>query len=328
MMASRGGEARYGSRRRPSSGRGLMLAAFAAFILGGGLVGYIVWHNMSRDTQDAAASPAPSRPSPSAASTAIQGPPSAVIAPSPSPLVEALDADTSAEAVEVVRTVAEQQGGLDQRLAAAEQRLARLDLQTEAAAGNAARAEALLIAFATRRLIQRGDELGYLADQLRLRFGDDRPNAVNTIIAFSRSDPPIRLDGLLARLKGLGPQLRERSSGPSWESFRRELGELFVIRREDTPSAQPQERLERARIALEQGRYRSAIEEVRAMPGADKAATWIADAERYASAMEALENIEAAAVLDQRGVRDGEGRRVAELGRSRQVQSDGEREAD
>jgi hypothetical protein len=233
------------------------------------------------------------------------------ISPSPSPLVEALEgAKTPEQAVEVVRNVAQQQGGLDQRLAAAEQRLARLDLQAQAAAGNAARAEALLIAFATRRLIQRGDELGYLADQLRLRFGDDRPNAVSTIISFSRSDPPIRLDGLLARLKGLGPELSQSSSGPSFAAFRRELGALFTIRRESTPSARPEERLERARIALEQGRYRSAIEEVRALPGAAKAESWIADAERYAAAMEALENIEAAAVLDQRGVRDREGKRV------------------
>src|SRR5687768_6150622 len=41
------------------------------------------------------------------------------------------------------RVMAETQGGLDQRVAAMEQRLARLDLQTQAAAGNAARAEGL-----------------------------------------------------------------------------------------------------------------------------------------------------------------------------------------
>ena len=51
--------------------------------------------------------------------------------------------------------ITQQQGGIDQRLAAAEQRLARLDLQAQAAAGNAARAEGLLIAFATRRRLFR-----------------------------------------------------------------------------------------------------------------------------------------------------------------------------
>ncbi|MEM6828827.1 MAG: hypothetical protein AAF553_12850, partial [Pseudomonadota bacterium] len=198
-------EPRYGSRRKSSSMKGALLASGASFLLGGALVGYVLWYN-SEDEQPVAA---PSTdvaglletPAPSTA-------PSATVSPTPTPLAEVLEeADTPEEAVEAVTRVAEQQGGLDQRLAAAEQRLTRLDIQAQSAAGNAARAEALLIAFATRRLIERGDELGYLADQLRLRFGDERPNAVNTIITFSRSDPPIRLDGLLARLDGLGPQL-------------------------------------------------------------------------------------------------------------------------
>ncbi|MEO1729795.1 MAG: hypothetical protein AAFR64_03555 [Pseudomonadota bacterium] len=284
------------------------MTSAASFLIGGALVGYVVYYNTNGDEAEpeaiAQAVEATSAPTPAAL-------PSAIISPTPAQLAEALEeADTPEETVEAVTRVAEQQGGLDQRLAAAEQRLTRLDLQAQAAAGNAARAEALLIAFATRRLIERGDELGYLADQLRLRFGDERPNSVNTIISFSRSDPPIRLDGLLARLDGLGPQLQERREGPSWEAFSRELGELFVIRRKSTPSSQPERRLERARYAMEQGRYRSAIEEVRGMPGAERAEAWIADAERFASVMDALENIETAAVLDQRGLRDGSGNRV------------------
>ncbi|MEE4288416.1 MAG: hypothetical protein V2J14_03520 [Erythrobacter sp.] len=303
-------ESKYGSRRKSSSLRGPLIASLASFLLGGALVGYVAWYNGTKVEEaksniERVTSINPS-PSPSAQ-------PSAAVSPSPTPLAEALgEARTPAAAVEVVRSVAEQQGGIEQRLAAAEQRLTRLDIQAQSAAGNAARAEALLIAFATRRLIERGDELGYLADQLRLRFGDDRPNAVTTIISFSRSNPPIRLDGLLARLDGLGPQLQQTSEGPSWEAFKRELGQLFVIRRESTPSSLPERRLERARFALEQGRVRSAIEEVRGLPGADRAEAWIADAERYAAAMEALENIEAAAVLDQRGLRDGAGNRVAQ----------------
>ena len=286
------------------------MASAASFILGGALVGYIFYYNGEKAEEASAQVEGVASLSPSPTPAAL---PSAAIAPSPTPLVEAIEeADTPEEAAEVVTSVADQLGGLDQRLAAAEQRLTRLDIQAQSAAGNAARAEALLIAFATRRLIERGDELGYLADHLRLRFGDERPNAVNTIISFSRSDPPIRLDGLLARLDGLGPQLQERSEGPSWDAFTREVSELFVIRRESTPSSQPERRLQRARFAMEQGRYRSAIEEVRGLPGADRADAWIADAERFASAMEALENIETAAVLDQRGLRDGSGNRVAQ----------------
>lgn len=299
-MATQAGASQYGSRRKPSSGRGLFLAALLSFVIGGALAGWVVWYNLKDNRADAplAAASAPADASPAAEpGSALPGKAAALA-----------DAQQAEQAVE---RVAEQQGGLDQRLAAAEQRLTQLDLQAQAAAGNAARAESLLIAFATRRAVERGAELGYLADQLRLRFGDQWPNAVGTIIEFSRK--PIRLDGLVARLEGLGPQLNESSEGPSWAAFQREIGQLFVVRRESTPSPQPQRRLERARWALEQGRYQAAIDEVKGMPGAAKAEAWIADAERYKKAMDALEVIETAAVLDQRGLRDGAGNPVRQL---------------
>lgn len=290
-MASQPGSSSYGSPPRRGSVRGLILAALLAFAAGGGLVGW-----MMRDRPEAARQGAPAKPAVVAAPAGSA--PGPALGAAPTPLAE-------------VERVAEQQGGLDQRLAATEQRLAKLDLQAQAAAGNAARAESLLIAFATRRAIERGAELGYLADQLRLRFGDQWPNAVSTIIEFSRK--PVRLDSLTARLDGLGPQLRKSDEGPSWTSFKRELTELFVVRRESTPSPEPQRRLERARWALEQGRYQAAINEVKAMPGVAKAQSWIADAERYKTAMDALEVIETAAVLDQRGLRDGAGNPVQQL---------------
>lgn len=298
MASSQPDASQYGSRPKPSSGRGLILAAIAAFIVGGALVGWVMWYNFQPGRLGA----------PRADMVAERGTgdvPATAVTAKPTPLADAIKAE------QAVERVAEQQGGLDQRLAAAEQRLTQLDLQAQAAAGNAARAESLLIAFATRRAVERGAELGYLSDQLRLRFGDQWPNAVGTIIEFSRG--PIRLDELVARLEGLAPQLRQSSEGPSWGAFQRELGQLFVVRRESTPSPQPERRLERARWALEQGRYKAAIDEVKGMPGADKADAWIRDAERYRKAMDALEVIETAAVLDQRGLRDGAGNPVRQL---------------
>jgi hypothetical protein len=286
-------EPNNGSRRKPSSGRSLLVAVLAAFLAGGALAGWVMWNMLQSETTGTAVSPQAAKA------------PGGGLSPSPTPLAAAFKAE------QAVERVAEQQGGLDQRLAAAEQRLSRLDLQAQAAAGNAARAESLLIAFATRRAVERGAELGYLSDQLRLRFGDQWPNAVSTIIDFSRN--PVRLDGLVARLEGLGSQLRESSEGPSWAAFQREMSQLFVVRRESTPSPQPQRRLERARWALEQGRYQNAIDEVKGMPGADKAEAWIKDAERYRKVMEAMEVIETAAVLDQRGLRDGAGNPVRQL---------------
>ena len=286
-----------------------MLAALASFLAGGALVGYVVWYNLADEEPVVAAADAPpALPDADAVGSEDEAALEPPANPSPSPLSEvaaALEEGDGEAAAEAVTRVAEQQGGIDQRLAAAEQRLAQLDLQAQAAAGNAARAEGLLIAFATRRSVERGAELGVLADQLRLRFSDQYPNAVRTILNFSRN--PIRIDNLTARLDGLGPQLVEQEEGLSFERVWSELGQLFVIRRESTPSSQPELRLERARTALEQGRYDNAIDEIRGLPGADQAQAWIADAERFRNAMEALEVIETAAVLDQSGLRDGAG---------------------
>lgn len=299
-MASQSDPSAYDSPRKTGSARALIVAALLAFIAGGALVGWVMWYNLAGERAQAAraagAAPVVANPGPIAVQSAAPG--SAVAA-------------AAIKASQTAARVAEQQGGLDQRLAAAEQRLTQLDLQAQAAAGNAARAESLLIAFATRRAVERGAQLGYLGDQLRLRFGDQWPNAVSTIADFSRS--PIRLDQLVARLEGLAPQLAQSSQGPSWAAFQRELSQLFVVRRQSTPSPQPERRLERARRALEQGRYQAAIDEVKGMPGADKADAWIRDAERYKKAMEALEVIETAAVLDQRGLRDGAGNPVNQL---------------
>jgi len=56
------------------------------------------------------------------------------------------------------------------------------------AAGNAARAEGLLVAIAARRAIDNGTPLGYLTDQLRLRFGSSQSEAVIAIRIKKTSD--------------------------------------------------------------------------------------------------------------------------------------------
>ncbi|MGB5780174.1 MAG: mitofilin family membrane protein [Allopontixanthobacter sediminis] len=290
---------RYSSQasRKTSPLRTILWATGGSFLLGASLVGYIAY-KMDGNWDSVVKS------DPATEIAAVADDTGAMPGPTPSP-TETAKAEAAEQAVE---RVAEQQGGLDQRLAAAEQRLAQLDLQTQAATGNAARAEGLLIAFATRRTMERGAELGYLADQLRIRFSDALPNAVSTIIETSRN--PITLDQLLARLEGLGPELSDSTEEPSFDRFRRELSELFIIRRESSPSPQPERRLERARYFLESGRVSAAIEEVKMLPGASRASVWIKDAERYAAAQQALDLIETSAVLEPRRLRDGEGNLV------------------
>lgn len=287
---------RYSSPSSRTSGslKPILAVAVAAFLFGALAVGYFAWssgfHFGLRSEPEAVEPAAEETPEPQP-----------ILSPTPAPSPAAPEAAAN----ERVEQVVEQQGGIDQRLAAAEQRLARLDLQAQAAAGNAARAEGLLIAFAARRSLDRGAELGYLADQLRLRFGDAKPNSVATVIEFSRN--PVTLDVLVARLEGLAPELTEATDDPLLERIGHELSQLFVIRRETTPSPRPERRIERARFFLESGRVNKAIEEVANLPGAEQAKRWIADAERYVAAQRALDLIETSAVLEPRRLRDGSG---------------------
>jgi hypothetical protein len=236
-------------------------------------------------------------------------PVSIAASPAPTPSAAASDSTAARQAVAQVQQVVQQQGGLDSRVAAMEQRLSKLDLQLQAASGNASRTEGLLVAFAARRAVERGAPLGYLSDQLQLRFGEAHPDSVRTIVDFSRS--PVTLDQLMARLQAMAPDLvkaPKNEGAISW--LGREISNLFVIRRETTPSPEPERRLERARLFLESGRIKPAVAEVRQMPNAPEAASWIADAERYVAARDALDLLETTAILEPRGLRNGAGQRI------------------
>src|SRR3546814_289458 len=84
------------------------------------------------------------------------------------------------------------------RVSELEDRMSRIKVQAQAASGNAARAEGLLIAFAARRALDTGGPLGYIEGQLRLRFGRAQPRAVATIINAARE--PATLQDLQAGL--------------------------------------------------------------------------------------------------------------------------------
>ncbi len=291
-------------RQFRSNARPIIATALGAFLLGGAVVGYFAWRSGPAAPEEPLTQEQALQPEEAAGLR----PPSPGSSPLPNPTPSATA--SRAAAAKAVAQITQQQGGIDQRLAAAEQRLARLDLQAQAAAGNAARAEGLLIAFATRRAIEKKAELGYLADQVRLRFGDALPNAVNTVITFSRN--PVTISDLTAELEGLAPELEENRQGSGLAQFSEEIGRLFTIRRETTPSPQPQMRLERARTFLQSGRVEAAIAEVRNMPGAESARGWLVDAERYVAARRALDLIETSAVLEPQRLRDGLGNRIAQ----------------
>lgn len=202
-------------------------------------------------------------------------------------------------------------GGVETRLALLEERMARLDLEASAASGHAARAEGLLIAFAARRVIARGGDLGFIEDQLRLRFGGAQPEAVRTVIDFARD--PLTLDELSGALDNLAPGLADAPQADrGWGWIMNELSGLFVVRSGTAPSPTSSDYVRRARLQLASGRVADAIAEVQKMPGAEKATPWIEGARRYDNAQAALDVIETAAMLEPRRLRDAGAREIDE----------------
>lgn len=185
--------------------------------------------------------------------------------------------------------------GVNAKVAALEQRLMELNQQAVAAASNATHAESLLVAFAARRAIDKGEPLGPVEQQLRLCFGDTQPNAVDRIIDASAR--PVTLAALSETFVKLEASLAGGSPEEStWTWLKREADELFVIRHGDTPSPTPRSRLQRTRAALAGGRVEDAVLEVERMPGRDAATEWLASARDFMMTHRALDQIEAAAL--------------------------------
>ncbi|WP_206066291.1 hypothetical protein [Novosphingobium sp. ERN07] len=202
---------------------------------------------------------------------------------------------TAAEAVANQAQIDAQISTATARLATLEQRLAELNQQALAASGNATHAEALLLAFAARRAVERGQPLGWIEAQLRARFGQTQGAAVDRVIAASAT--PVTLTQLGEEFELLGAELVGGSKNEgTWDWFSRQVSDLFVIRHDDSPSPAPEVRLDRTRAFLAGGKVEAAVAEVEKMPGREVANDWIVRARDYMATQRALDQIEAAAL--------------------------------
>ena len=125
----------------PRNGRRIVIGLLTLLLIGVGLAAWLVWRgsiDLAGLTGD--------RPTAPAAKLAE---------PAPAYVPPAQTAATPGSAAPAISPPAPG-GPVETRLALLEDRLSRLDLRAEAASGNAARAEGLLIAFAARRTIDRG----------------------------------------------------------------------------------------------------------------------------------------------------------------------------
>jgi hypothetical protein len=183
-----------------------------------------------------------------------------------------------------------------QRIAALEQRLSQVENSSQRAEGFAGRADALVVAFAARRAIDRGVALGYLENLLVDRFGAQHQAAVATIITASHQ--PVRLGELTTEYEALGPELRRGDPKDSWwTGFKREMGSLVELHRADKPAMSAEARYTRAQLRLSSGDVDQALAETMRMPGAARASDWTQKARRYVAAHRALDEIESAALL-------------------------------
>ena len=262
------------SAPRRKSGFGTLLFALVAFLLGAGLVGYFAWHGeLARYLPARDGGRQSSATDGGSATTGDAAAANAAAAPQREAVVS-----------------------LEARLAMLESRFALLDFKADAASGNAARAEGLLIASAARRLVERGQSLGYVADQLRLRFADAQPQAVETITTFARN--PVTIDQLSARLEALAPDLTNTAPSTNLlERARQEVASLLTVHSDSPMLLTPAARIDRARLMLTARRIGSAIDEVERLPGAEAANKWIADARRFDATQQALDLVETTAML-------------------------------
>jgi hypothetical protein len=187
-------------------------------------------------------------------------------------------------------------GAPPEEIAQIQDRLSRVETTTQRVEGSAGRADALLVAFAARRSIDRGVALGYLEPLLVDRFGQSHARAVATIVTGSHS--PVRLSDLIDQYRELSPQLRSSAPEESfWTQFKREMGSVIEIRHADRPSTQPDARYAKALSQLQDGEVDAALAETMRLPGASYAQPWIRQARQYVAVHRALDEIESGALL-------------------------------
>lgn len=194
-----------------------------------------------------------------------------------------------------IEGLAAREAALDMQLRAIEGRMAAADAASRTSAGNASRAERLLILFAVRRRLDQGRKLDGYEPLLLTRFGPEAGSAVATVIAAGRS--PVTVEDLREALDAIAPRLTSGSLQDGvGKAVWRELSGLVVLRHETTPSPRASDRLARARRMLNAGQVDGALAEVSHMPGAPAAKSWMAAAQRFIDAREALSRLELVAL--------------------------------
>jgi hypothetical protein len=180
------------------------------------------------------------------------------------------------------------------RVVALEARLARVEA-SGGSGGGSTQAQGLLLTFAARRALERGNGLGGLESLLSQQFDARQPAAVATVIGAGRQ--PVTLEQLRSGFEAVIPALTGK--GPDtgwWESFTGAMSGLITFRGANEPTSDPAIAVAHAAQLLDQGRVDLAVAAVSRLPDAPKAAGWTETARRYLAAERALDVLEDAAI--------------------------------
>lgn len=262
-------------RRSGIGGRGIAALVAGCLLAGAAGAAWLGWHNGLIDVR-----------------MDSSGLPQLVTSPTTEPAPGPSAAETAAAQAQIGAQI----DSTAAKIAMLEQRLAELNQQAIAASGNATHAESLLLAFAARRALERGQPLGWIEAQLRARFGTTQGAAVDRVIAAGAA--PVTLAQLGEQFELLAPELvGGKADEGTFDWLGRQLSDLFVIRHDDSPSPAPESRLQRTRAYLAGGKIEAAAAEVEKMPGHDAAQDWLVRARDYMATQRALDQLEAAALM-------------------------------
>jgi hypothetical protein len=261
------------------------------------------------DTRVTALEARPGETAPAAATIPALNDPTAVAATAPTAATTVAAAlETRVEALE--RASARDATRLDNlsaELASLNVRLGALGASASnsiaAAADSAEKARGVLLVAAVRRTVDEGQSLAVLEPALRRYFGGDNAQAVERLLTASRTAPT--LDTLRRRFAQLRPRLLadEPSGDGWWDRFVAGIADVVTVRRSigDANSRRVADMAAR----LDRGDVVGALVLLQRMPIASQRAArdWRIDADAYASVRDALQQLEAAVLLDDADLR-------------------------
>lgn len=212
--------------------------------------------------------------------------------------IDALDRGAQAAGTRIENLAAEL-ASLNVRMAAVGDNAAA---SIESAATSADKARGVLLVTAARRAAEQGQSLAVLEPALRRQFGAENADAVDKLLTASRAAPT--LDGLRQRFSRLRPALLSNappSAGAGWWArFQSGIADIVQIRQSDSTASVNSARLAEMSARLQRGDVSGALLVLRRLPAPMQrgARDWRLDAEAYATTYGALQQLEAAVLLD------------------------------